>query len=118
LNLIVNQQIGECFRSRVQDETIKRRYAEMLLELADPSQLASQQPTSHDYELLSMAFQRVKAVVRPQHWQLFESFVIHGLTASEVAEQIGVSAVMVRVSAFRVRNRVREEWRVLQNGPF
>jgi DNA-directed RNA polymerase specialized sigma24 family protein len=49
---------------------------------------------------------------------LFESFVIHGLTASEVAEQIGVSAVMVRVSAFRVRNRVREEWRVLQNGPF
>jgi len=118
LNLIVNQQIGECFRSRVQDETIKRRYAEMLLELADPSQLASQQPTSHDYELLSMAFQRVKAVVRPQHWQLFESFVIHGLSAAEVAEQIGVSAVMVRVNAFRVRNRLREEWRVLQNGPF
>lgn len=118
LNLMVNQQIGECFRSRVQDEDMKRRYAEMLLELADPSQAASRQPTGHDYELLSMAFQRVKAVVRPQHWQLFESFVLHGMSASEVAEQIGVSSVMVRVSAFRVRNRLREEWRALQNGPF
>jgi DNA-directed RNA polymerase specialized sigma24 family protein len=65
-----------------------------------------------------MAFQRVKAVVRPQHWQLFESFVLHGMPASEVAEQIGVSSVMVRVSAFRVRNRLRAEWKALQNGPF
>ena len=31
LNLMVNQQIGECFRSRIRDETIKRRYADMLL---------------------------------------------------------------------------------------
>ena len=118
LNLMVNQQIGECFRSRVLDEDLKRRYLEMLLELADPLQAASRQPTGHDYELLSMAFQRVKAAVRPQHWQLFESFVLHGMSASEVAEQIGVSSVMVRVSAFRVRNRVRAEWKALQNGPF
>jgi DNA-directed RNA polymerase specialized sigma24 family protein len=49
---------------------------------------------------------------------LFESFVLHGMPASEVAEQIGVSSVMVRVSAFRVRNRLRAEWKALQNGPF
>ncbi len=118
LNLMVNQQIGECFRSRVLDEDMKRRYLEMLLELADPLQAASRQPVGHDYELLSMAFQRVKAAVRPQHWQLFESFVLHGILASEVAEQFGVSSVMVRVSAFRVRNRLRAAWKALQDGPF
>jgi RNA polymerase sigma factor (sigma-70 family) len=118
LNLMVNQQIGECFRSRVRDETIKRRYAEMLLELAEPGQGTSREPTGHDFELLAMAFQRVKASVRPQHWQLFEAFVVHGMSASEVARQIGVTSVMVRVTAFRVRNRLKEEWRGLQNGPF
>jgi RNA polymerase sigma-70 factor (ECF subfamily) len=118
LNLMVNQQIGECFRSRVRDETIKRRYAEMLLELAEPGQGTSREPTGHDFELLAMAFQRVKASVWPQHWQLFEAFVVHGMSASEVARQIGVTSVMVRVTAFRVRNRLKEEWRGLQNGPF
>lgn len=118
LNLTVNQQIGECFRSRVRDESLKRRYAAMLLDLADPSQAASREPSNHDFELLSMAFQKVKAAVRPQHWQLFEAFVLHGMTASEVADQIGVSPVLVRVSAFRVRNRIRQEWRKLHDGPF
>ncbi len=118
LNLMVNQQIGQSFRSRIRDESTKRRYAGMLLELADTVQVGSNEPTGHDFELLAMAFQRVKAAARPQHWQLFEAFVLHGMSASEVARQIGVSSVMVRVTAFRVRNRVREEWKRLQNGPF
>ena len=90
----------------------------MLEELADPSLAASREPSGHDYELLSMAFQRVKAAVRPQHWQLFEAFVLHGMSATEVARQIGVSPVLVRVSAFRIRNRIRQQWKVLQHGPF
>ena len=118
LNLTVNQQIGKCFRSRVRDERLKRRYADMLEELADPCLAASREPSGHDYELLSMAFQRVKAAVRPQHWQLFEAFVLHGMSATEVARQIGVSPVLVRVSAFRIRNRIRQQWKVLQHGPF
>jgi len=118
LNLMVNQQIGECFRSRIRDESVKRRYSEMLLELSDPAQAASREPTGHDFELLAMAMQRVKAAVRPQHWQLFEAFVLHDMSATEVARQIGVSSVLVRVNAFRVRNRLKDEWRSLQNGPF
>jgi RNA polymerase sigma-70 factor (ECF subfamily) len=118
LNLMVNQQIGEHFRSRVRDETVKQHFKEMLLEMARPSQAASQEPAAHDYELLSMALQRVKTTVRPQHWQMFEAFVLQDQSASQVALQLGVSSVMVRVSVFRVRNRVRDEWKALQNGPF
>jgi DNA-directed RNA polymerase specialized sigma24 family protein len=65
-----------------------------------------------------MALQRVKTTVRPQNWQMFEAFVLQDQSASQVALQLGVSSVMVRVSAFRVRNRVRDEWKALQNGPF
>lgn len=118
LNLTVNQQIGECFRSRIRDETTRRRYSEVMLEWAESVHGIAREPTGHDFELLAMAFQRVKAEVRPRHWQLFEAFVLHGMSASDVARQIGVSAVMVRVTAFRVRNRVRVAWKGLQDGPF
>jgi hypothetical protein len=64
---MVNQQIGECFRSRIRDETIKRRYADMLLELAEPGRVPRASPPAMIFELLAMAFQRVKASVRPQH---------------------------------------------------
>ena len=118
LNLMVNQHIGGYFRARVRDETTKRHFKEMLLEMANLSQAASQEPAAHDYELLSMALQRVKTAVRPQHWQIFEAYLLHDLSATEVAQQLGVSSVLVRVSAFRVRNLLRNEWKELQNGPF
>ena len=60
----------------------------------------------------------MKTAVRPQHWQIFEAYLLHDLSATEVAQQLGVSSVLVRVSAFRVRNLLRNEWKDLQNGPF
>jgi len=118
LNLTVNQRIGECFRSRLRDEALKRRYTRMLLELAGPSPAASHEATDHDHELLSMALQRVRGSVRPQQWQLFEAFVLHGMTAAEVGAQLAVSPVLVRVTAFRVRSRLRRVWKALHHDPF
>lgn len=118
LNLTVNQKIGEFFRSRVREEALKRRYAPLLLKLANASPSASCQATEHDYELLSMALQRVRVSVRPQQWQLFEGFVLHGMSALEVGAQFGVSPVLVRVSAFRLRTRLRRVWRSLHHDPF
>lgn len=114
LNMQVNQQIAELFRRSVRTERVKQAYAGLIRSFAS----SQGEPNTYDYELAGMTFRRAQAEVQPKQWQIFEAFLIHGMSCKEVAEQFHVGAIAVRVISHRVKGVLRRHWREVQNGPF
>lgn len=71
--------------------------------------------TPHESEapLWSLCIARVRAKVRPDHWQIFESYAWDGLSSRETGRQFGVTGIEVRVISHRVVSKLRTEWRRL-----
>jgi RNA polymerase sigma-70 factor (ECF subfamily) len=61
--------------------------------------------------ILTEARRLVKEKVRMEDYQAYDLFEIHALSARDVAISLGISAVTVRVRAFRVRRVVGREVR-------
>lgn len=59
--------------------------------------------------LLNEALQTVQSNCDDQTWRAFWRVVVDGVRAVDVAEELGVSAVSVRVAKCRVLNRLRRE---------
>jgi RNA polymerase sigma factor (sigma-70 family) len=57
----------------------------------------------------AQARKAAKEKVRMKHYQAYDLFVVQELKATEVAASLGVSAVTVRVRAFRVRRALNQE---------
>lgn len=118
LNLTVNQQIADMFRQALRSERIKDAYAALLRDFAEAGPDSTVEPSAFEYELVTMAFRRTQAEVEPKSWQMFEAHVVHGMKSADVGRQLGVSAMVVRVYAHRVRGVLRRNWKVIQEGPF
>lgn len=71
-----------------------------------------------DYRLLEACLARVRARVKPRHWQLFEAHALHGLSAEETARRHDSTAANVWVVRHRLLKTLRVEWRELLNKPF
>jgi RNA polymerase sigma-70 factor (ECF subfamily) len=61
--------------------------------------------------ILAEARRLTKGKVRMEDYQAYDLFAVQGLSAPEVAVSLGISAVTVRVRAFRVRRVVNRELR-------
>jgi len=61
--------------------------------------------------ILEEARRLTKERVRMEHYQAYDLFAVHELTAREVARSLGISAVTVRVWSFRVRRVIAREMR-------
>src|SRR5688572_20540340 len=61
--------------------------------------------------ILEEARRLTKEQVRMEHFQAYDLFAIHELSAAEVAVSLGISAVTVRVWSFRVRRTISREIR-------
>ncbi len=118
LNLVVNQQVAECFRQTLRSEQLKRSYADLIRDFAPRTFDPSREPSGFEYGLLTMAARRARERVNPLHWQLFEAQILEGLNSTAVAERYGVLPVTVRVSSMRVRRVLQQCWREVQDGPF
>jgi RNA polymerase sigma-70 factor (ECF subfamily) len=64
--------------------------------------------------LLAAALQRVKPVLKPEHYQIFDFYALRQLPVPEVAEIMGVSAARVYLVKHRVAARIRNEIKTIE----
>ena len=64
--------------------------------------------------LLAAALQRVKPVLKPEHYQIFDLYALRQLPVSQVAEIMGVSAARIYLVKHRVAALVKREIRELE----
>ena len=65
-------------------------------------------------QIAEAALSRVRGKVKPQQFQVFEMYVIHGQRATSVAKAMGVSLVSVYLTKHRVSSLLKEEARRLE----
>jgi DNA-directed RNA polymerase specialized sigma24 family protein len=68
--------------------------------------------------LWEAALARVKAQVKPKHYQIFDLYVRKEWSVKEVARALGVSAPLVYVAKHRVASRIKAELEALKAKPF
>jgi len=64
--------------------------------------------------LLAAALQRVKPILKPEHYQIFDLYALRQLPVSQVAEIMGVSAARIYLVKHRVAALVKREIRDLE----
>ncbi len=85
-------------------------FGSYLAKLEDPTDdLARAWEREHDLHVTRKLLDRIKPDFEARTWELFGRFVIDGLSAEEVAAEVGVSANAVYIAKSRVLARLREE---------
>ncbi len=64
--------------------------------------------------LLSAALQRVKPLLKPEHYQIFDLYALRQLPVSQVAEIMGISAARIYLVKHRVAGLVKREIKELE----
>lgn len=71
-----------------------------------------------EHRMLQVCLARVRATVKPKHWQIFEANAIDRLAAREVARRFDTTVANVWVIHHRLVRRLKIEWQALLNQPF
>jgi RNA polymerase sigma-70 factor (ECF subfamily) len=83
---------------------------EAVAQLADPtSALSRSWDEEHDRYVTRTLLESIRLEFRPATWRAFERQVQDGLSAAEVAEELGLSANAVLIAKSRVLKRLREK---------
>lgn len=120
LNQIVNQRILEVIHSRRQN-MFNKDSIEGLRAILQPVAVSVDDPVGQaeaEYRVLEACLARVRASIKPRHWQIFEAHCLHGLTARETAALHNTTTANVWVIRHRTVNSLRKEWRNLLELPF
>jgi RNA polymerase sigma-70 factor (ECF subfamily) len=120
LNQIINQRIFEALHRRRRGSFPEAALDE-IRELVHASGAPTGDPVAQaevDHRLLEACLARVRARVKPRHWQLFEAHALHGLTADETARRHDTTAANVWVVRHRILKVLRLEWQELLGKPF
>lgn len=120
LNQIINQRIFEALHRRRRGVFPEAALDEIRASL-HTTEGATSDPVVQaeiDHRLLEVCLSRVRARVKPRHWQLFEAHALHGLSAEETARRHDTTAANVWVVRHRVLKALRVEWQELLTKPF
>lgn len=71
-----------------------------------------------EHRMLEVCLARIRADVKPKHWQIFEANTLGRLSASEVAKRYDTTVTNVWVLHHRLVRRLKAEWQALLNEPF
>jgi len=80
------------------------RIADLPDPVADDSDEESQ---ADDALVVHRAMDLIKAEFDPRNWQAFEQVALKGRSATEIAEELGVSPQTIRQANYRIRRRLR-----------
>src|SRR5262249_26933041 len=89
---------------------------ELLKADAAGTDLIDQLEGAFQRELLEEAMARVRPRVEPGTWEAFRLMAVEGWSGAEVARRLQLKVAHVFVAAGRVRKRLQEEVRKLENG--
>lgn len=77
-------------------------------ELADPMADETEEETEADNALIvRRAMEMIQGEFDPRNWSAFEQVALKGRSATEVAEEVGVTAQTIRQANYRIRRRLR-----------
>lgn len=120
LNQIVNQRIFEALHHR-RRSGFSEVSLDQLREVVHTAEAPTGDPVVQaeiDHRLLEACLARVRAQVKPRHWQVFEAHAVHGLSAEETARRHDTTAANVWVIRHRIVKALRVEWQNLLSKPF
>jgi RNA polymerase sigma-70 factor (ECF subfamily) len=112
LRTILAHRLQNFFRSRRHHPvaTGDSAFVERLNQLASPdSELSREWDRQHDRHVAGKIMQRVEGDVEPPTWRAFRRQVIDGVSAAEVAAELGLSRNAVLLAKSRVLKRLRAE---------
>jgi len=120
LRQITRRRIADQLRKRYRDA---RPGLEDGVEQADSLAAAPDPPTPDldaiwerewEQRLATLALERVKRLVRPEHYQIFDLCVVQDWPVSKVAKALGASASLIYVTRHRIGAMLKKELRKLQ----
>ncbi len=85
-------------------------FGSYLARLEDPADdFAQEWEREHDLHVTRKLLDRIKPDFEERTWRMFARFVLDGLTAEEVAAELGTTPNAVYIAKSRVLSRLREE---------
>ena len=85
-------------------------FAAALGELADPrSNLSQAWDREHDLHVTRQLLEQLRPEFEAATWKAFQRFAIDGVSAAEVAQELGISSNAVFIAKSRVLSRLRQE---------
>lgn len=81
----------------------------MIEQLSDPeSHLSQQWNREHNEHVTSYLLNRVRSEVSDKNWRAFQRFALDGLSADEVAKELGISPNSVFIAKSRILASLRK----------
>lgn len=120
LNQVVNQRMLAIWREKARSRVAEQAWIELSEQMEEVTPTAGdpRERSEVALRLLELCMNRLRAKVKPRHWQLFEGNVLLGLSGRETAEKYGTTMSNVWVVRHRMIHRLRKEWLALQECPF
>ena len=100
----------------ISPDDLEAAIAEAVEEIVDPASADLTRLWDEEWSrhLLEAASQRVKRLVKPKQFQVFDFYVLKGLPATRVARELGVSLAQVYLAKHRVGRLLEHEVRQLE----
>lgn len=120
LNQIVNQRILAVWHQRKRSRLPEAAWlylCELVAGISNPVVDAEGEPDL-EHRMLEVCLARVRADVKPRHWQIFEANTIQGMDSKSVAARFGTTSANVWVVRHRLIQRLKTEWKGLLKEPF
>jgi RNA polymerase sigma-70 factor (ECF subfamily) len=120
LNQIVNQRIMAIWHEQKKLRLPEEAWM-YLREFVSGAANASADPLTQvelEHRMLEVCLARIRAGVKPRHWQIFEANTLLGLDAAAVAQRHDTTTANVWVIRHRLVKQLRAEWQTLLTEPF
>ena len=112
---IVNRHIIHYFKNTA-DQRLSPKDLVLVQQWMDPVNSGGVSTEEHieaEFHLLALSLNRARSQVSPRHWQIFDTYVIQGLSSQEVARHFNTSHFNVRLIAHRIKKVARQSYNQL-----
>ena len=112
---VVNRHIIHFFKN-TPHQPLSPKVLTLVQQWMDPVNSGGVSTEEHieaEFHLLALSLNRARSQVSPRHWQIFDTYVIQGLSSQEVARHFNTSHFNVRLIAHRIKKVARQSYNQL-----
>ena len=112
---VVNRHIIHYFKN-TPHQPLSPKVLTLVQQWMDPlsgDEISPEERIEADFHLLALSLNRARSQVSPHHWQIFDTYVMQGLSSQEVAQLFNTSHFNVRLIAHRIKKMARQSYNQL-----
>ena len=112
---VVNRHIIHFFKN-TPHQPLSPKVLTLVQQWMDPLSgdgISTEERIEAESHLWSLSLNRARSQVSPRHWQIFDTYVIQGLSSQEVARHFNTSHFNVRLIAHRIKKVARQSYNQL-----